>query len=179
MRGSRVEAHERRAEVGPNAVGPKPSDEENLTMHLIGSLIDSATVLPILIFGIPIIAIVGGITSAIVKTVTDARIVENAQRERIAAIQAGIDPSRLPPVPALGGGVPTAMAVDPEALGRHRAQGLLIGGIITLLGGVGLLCFFYFFFGEDGNLWAIAILPMFIGVALLISALIVKPRKLS
>ena len=148
-------------------------------MHLIGSLIDAETVLPVLIFGIPIIAIVGGITSAIVKTLTDARIVENAQRERIAAIQAGMDPSRLPPLPTLGGAAAAAVSIDPDALSRHRAQGLLIGGIITLLGGVGLLFFFYFFFGEAGNLWAIAMLPMFIGAALLISALIVKPRKLA
>ena len=54
---------------------------------------------PFLVFAIPIIAIVGGITAGIVRTLGRQRLIELAQRERIAAIERGVDPSKLPPLP--------------------------------------------------------------------------------
>jgi hypothetical protein len=146
-------------------------------MSLIGSLFDAEFAMPFLIFAIPIIAIIGGITSGIVKTVTEARIVENAQRERLAAIQAGIDPSTLPPVPALGSGAAALAAVDPDAVARNRHQGLLVGGIVTTFVGAGLMTFLYFMVDASENVWAVGIIPLFVGVALFISAWVVKPRK--
>jgi hypothetical protein len=69
---------------------------------------------------------------------------------------------------------------NPAAAQRHRAQGLLIGGIITLFGGVGLAIFLFFITGgvnaHEENVWAVGILPMFIGVALLLSSWLVWPK---
>src|SRR5207248_4823258 len=56
--------------------------------------LDGETFLPFLIFSIPIVAIVGGITAGIVRTLGNQRLMELAQRERIAAIERGVDPSK-------------------------------------------------------------------------------------
>jgi hypothetical protein len=63
-------------------------------MNLIGSIFDADTLLPIMIFAIPIVAIVGGITAGIVKTITDSKMIENTQRERLAALHRGVDLDR-------------------------------------------------------------------------------------
>lgn len=47
------------------------------------------------VMSIPLIAIIGGLTVAIVKMLGRQRLEELARRERIAAIERGIDPSRL------------------------------------------------------------------------------------
>lgn len=146
-------------------------------LNLVGDLFDPELVLPILVFGIPIIAIVGGITAGIVKTVTESRVIENAQRERIAAIQAGMDPSRLPPLPALGSASTVAASIDPEAAARHRSQGLLIAGIITLFVGAGLITFLYIVVDSGDPVWAVGIIPLFVGLALFLCSWIVRPRR--
>src|SRR6185436_9230680 len=91
--------------------------------------IDAEFFMPFLIFAIPIIAITGGITMGIIRTMGRQRMMELHQRERIAAIERGIDPGKLPP-PLL----PDAADAwgDAPRSPRHRAQGLLIGGIITM-----------------------------------------------
>src|SRR5204863_7964553 len=70
----------------------------------LASMFEPEFVVPLLIFSLPIIAIVGGIVAGIMKQTGRQRLVEMAQQERIAAIQRGIDPSQLPPLPleALG-----------------------------------------------------------------------------
>jgi len=142
-------------------------------------------IVPVMIFAIPIVAIIGGIFAGIVKTMTEARIVENAQRERIAAIQAGIDPSKLPPLP----GRPTAEleaasaqaamaghAAGYEYVARRRAWGLLVGGLVCTFAGIGLAAFLYFIGAEEGNAWSVGIIPFAVGIALLLSWVIVRPR---
>ncbi len=132
---------------------------------------------PVLVFAIPIIAIVGGITAGIVRTIGRQRLVEMAQRERIAAIERGIDPSKLPPLPfadedrgAFGTG---------EDSDRRRAQGLMIGGIVTTAAGLGLGLFLYMFRDTTGEpqLWAVGLMPGIIGLALLLSAWLVRPKN--
>jgi hypothetical protein len=143
-------------------------------MQLIGNLTES--LVPMMIFAIPIVAIIGGITAGIVKTMSQGRIVEMAQRERIAAIQAGIDPSKLPPLPMTSDFSDTTQSLsDPVAAARNRSQGLLIGGFVTLLGGIGVGLFLGIL--NDGDrVWAVGIIPAFVGVALLISGFLVRPR---
>ena len=143
-------------------------------MQLIGNLTES--LVPMMIFAIPIVAIIGGITAGIVKTMSQGRIVEMAQRERIAAIQAGIDPSKLPPLPMTSDFSDTTQSLsDPVAATRNRSQGLLIGGFVTLLGGIGVGLFLGIL--NDGDrVWAVGIIPAFVGVALLISGFLVRPR---
>ena len=144
-------------------------------MQLLGNLAD--TIMPIMIFAVPIIAIIGGITAGIVKTLSQGRVIEMAQRERIAAIQAGIDPSKLPPLPAASefGDAAESLA-NPEQAALRRAQGLLIGGFVTFLGGIGVSGLFYFL-DEGDRMWAIGIVPMSVGLALLISGFLVRPRR--
>lgn len=133
---------------------------------------DPMDLLPFLALSVPVIAISGGIIHGIVKTVGRQRLAELAQRERIAAIERGIDPSKLPPLIPPG--------TDPHDLGmtfferqRRTAQSLMIGGIITTAIGVG--------FGipliamdEKGG-WVPATVMICIGLALLLSARIVRP----
>src|SRR5258705_2370039 len=95
---------------------------------------DENIFVPFLVFAIPIVAIVGGITAGIVRTLGQQRLAELAAKERLAAIERGIDPSKLPPPPSLGDPMDWS---DPGR--RHpnrRAQGLMIGGPVTLRGGV-------------------------------------------
>jgi hypothetical protein len=146
---------------------------------LISSIFSVDSFLPFMVFAIPIVAIVGGITASIVKTVTDAKMMENAQRERLAAIQRGIDLDKLPPLPVMGGGSTDLLAgFNPIAAQHHRAQGLLIAGVITLFAGIGIGAFLYFIVdsSDSDRVWAVGIIPVFIGLALLLSSAIVWPK---
>ena len=150
-------------------------------LYLLGGIIETDVIIPVMIFAIPIIAIVGGITAGIIKQMSEARLIENSQRERLAAIQHGVDPSKLPPLPLPGQTAPEMLAgFNPVAAQRHRAQGLLVGGVVTLFGGIGLGVFLYFITGDyhgDGDaVWAVGILPAFIGVALLLSSWLIWPK---
>ena len=88
-----------------------------------------------LLFVIPIVAIIGGITSAIVATVMRARVRELEIRERIAMIEKGL----VPPPEVDPRGFERALARSERVqwtsqAGRHRRAG------ITLLGvGFGLM----------------------------------------
>ena len=151
---------------------------------LMGNFTD--LVVPVMIFAIPIVAIIGGITAGVVKTISEGRIVENAQRERIAAIQAGIDPSKLPPLPprpttdAEAGAVAAAYTGGSSAgtdyLLRRRANSLLIGGIVVLCSGIGISLFLYFVGDEAGNAWAVGLIPGFVGVGLLLAWFLTRPH---
>ena len=141
--------------------------------------IDGETFLPFLIFSIPIIAIVGGITAGIVRTLGNQRLMELAQRERIAAIERGIDPSKLPPLPiavtdqtSMGG----SMYMTPHDYMKRRFQGLLIGGLVCVFTGISIAVFLSLVSEESRQAWAVGLIPASVGVALLLSALIVKPR---
>jgi hypothetical protein len=119
---------------------------------------------------IPIVSIVGGITVAIVRIVTQARLEELSRRERIAAIERGADPSKLPPLPA------TAVENYPRGDGRlRRAHGLLIGGLILVATGIGL-GILAGTVEPDKNYWVVGLLPALIGAALLISCRVLWPQ---
>jgi hypothetical protein len=130
---------------------------------------------PFLIFSIPIIAIVGGITAGIVKTLGQQRLIELAQRERIAAIERGVDPSKLPALPTAAGFGNDLLYASPYEAAKNRAQWLTVAGLISIAAGVGLGIFLAVI--ERGNAWAVGIIPGTIGVALLLSAWIVRPRE--
>ncbi|MBI1797547.1 MAG: hypothetical protein HY076_06245 [Candidatus Eisenbacteria bacterium] len=134
--------------------------------------------IPIIALSIPIVAIVGGITAGIIRTLGRQRLIELAQRERIAAIERGVDPSKLAPLPL------AALDDEPEGVwsmsqrdrDHRRAQGLLIGGIVTVAVGLGLMAFLNFI-EDNGHVWAVGIIPASVGVALLISWFLVRPRR--
>ncbi|HEY3215145.1 MAG TPA: hypothetical protein VGK93_01495 [Candidatus Eisenbacteria bacterium] len=141
--------------------------------------IDAESYLPFMIFSIPIVAIVGGITVAVVKAIGRQRLVELAQQERIAALQRGVDISKLPALPnlALDDDDLSMLGVSGPERDRRRAQGLMIGGIITLFAGIGIMAFLLIL-GPDGDkaAWAVGIIPGAVGLALLLSAWIVSPK---
>ncbi len=136
---------------------------------------DSDILIPLVVFAIPIIAIVGGITAGIVRILSRDRLIALAQRERIAAIEHGADPTKLPPL--------RGPAIDPDDQGaliyspKRRAQGLLIGGLITMFVGIGL-SIFLFVLNPDGDrgVWAVGMIPGLAGLAMLLSAWIIWPR---
>jgi hypothetical protein len=138
-------------------------------------MFDPDFVVPFLVFSIPIIAVTGGIVAGIVKSIGRQRLAELAQRERIAAIERGIDPTKLPAlIPPAGDD--QFGAFHPYGT-RHRAQGLLVGGIITLFAGLGVSTFLMIL-KPDGSepIWAVGLIPAFVGFAMLISSWIVWPR---
>ena len=130
---------------------------------------------PFLVFSIPIIAIVGGITAGIVKTVSRHRIIELAQRERIAMIERGLDPSKLPPLPLSEIAADSPLVSEAE-YARRRSQGLLIGGLVTLAVGISLGVLLYNVADEAG-VWSVGLIPTAIGIALLLSAFLVRPKN--
>lgn len=121
-------------------------------------------------FAIPIIAIIGGITLAIIWTTGQQRLAELERRERIAAIERGVDPSKLPPM------------VGPYSYERgngsgsrtRRAHGLMIGGLVCIAVGISLVVFLSSV-EPDKRIWAIGLMPFLGGVALLISAKVIWP----
>jgi len=136
---------------------------------------DPEAFIPYMIFAIPIIAIVGGITLAIVRSLGRQRLIELAQQERIAAIQRGIDPSKLAPLPVLADDDDLTPGISAAERDRRRSQGLLIGGVVTFAVGAGLSAFLAVIQTEE-RAWAVGLIPIMIGLALLLSAWIVAPK---
>jgi hypothetical protein len=126
------------------------------------------------VFAIPIVAIVMGVTHRIIQTIGQQRLAELAQRERIAAIERGVDPSKLPPLPHADAPETYTSRVGVPYTAR-RAHGLLIGGIVTFAVGVGIMLMIYILEPRT-NGWASGIIPTMIGAALLVSAWACWPR---
>jgi hypothetical protein len=122
---------------------------------------------PVLVFAIPIIAIVGGITAGIVRSIGQQRLNELAARERMLAIERGLDPSKLPPFPA-----PQERSWGADTP-RRRWVGLLVAGVITITTGLGVALFLYMLAPEPEPVWATGIIVVAVGLGLLLSAWIV------
>ena len=118
--------------------------------------------LPIMVMTIPIIAIMGGITVGIVKTLGRQRLQELARRERIAALERGVDPAQLPALPDFSDEPPS-----PRTFGRGT-YGLLIGGLVSMAAGFGLMFMLYLLAPGD-EAWAVGAIPIAVGIALVIS----------
>jgi hypothetical protein len=143
---------------------------------------DGGDFVPIMIFAIPIVAIAGGITAGIVRTLGQQRLLELAQRERIAAIERGVDPSKLPPMPIATSDHDhdlASMYMSFHDYSKRRSQNLMIGGLITLFVGIALAVFLsQVADGQDEKaVWLVGMIPASVGLALLIGSQIVKPRN--
>ncbi len=128
---------------------------------------------PIFAMLIPIVAIIGGISAGIVRTISRQKTIELAQRERIAAIERGIDPSKLPPIPSIDSNDVFGSA---EQRAARRSQGLMIGGIVLLSIALGIFFIARVTEPHDRH-WAASIMPFTVGVALLLCSWIVRPRS--
>lgn len=123
-----------------------------------------------LIFGTPFVALVGGILASILRVRGEHRLMELAQRERLAAIEKGIDISNWTPITLSGRGMYSA-----RELGLRRVQGLIIGGIVAIGLGTGIAVMLRLMpWGDGRDAWPVGILPAFLGIALLLSARIVR-----
>lgn len=128
-------------------------------------------VFPFFTLIIPVVAIIGGISVAIVRIITQGRMEELARRERIAAIERGADPDKLPPLPS-----PVGESSYLFGYSRlRRAHGLMIGGLILIACGLGLAIMVYSVESEKTH-WVVGLIPMLVGAALLGSSAIVWPR---
>ena len=126
----------------------------------------------VLPFMIPIVAIIGGLTVAIVRVAGQQRLAELERRERIAAIERGIDPAKLPPVSS-----PYAYENGHGSGSRmRRAHGLLIGGLIVVAVGISLMFGLRVAEPHEGH-WAIGTMPLLVGIALLVAAKIIWPPQ--
>ncbi len=121
--------------------------------------------------GVPIIAIIGGIPVAVVRTLGQQRMAELAHKERIAAMERGVDPSKLPPPPVIDYG-PAYGTYSP--LRRHH--NLMIGGIVCTVTGITIAAFLHLM-EADKNAWAVGLIPFGVGVALLLSAALIRPQN--
>jgi hypothetical protein len=119
-------------------------------------------------------AIVGGIVTGIVRDYQRQRMVEMVQRERIAMIERGADPEKLPPltenalIAAFGAGIG-----DERILASRRRQWLTIWGLIFTFFGLGLGLLLSQVAGDD-NVWSVGAIPASVGLALLLGSRVVK-----
>lgn len=130
---------------------------------------DGDSLIPLAALSIPVVAIIGGITAGIVRGILRQRAWELVQRERIAAIERGIDPEKLGhlAVPdAFGGGL---ISNSPRWEAHRLRQGLFTGGLVTLFVGIALSVFLNGV-ADERNVWMVGLIPSAVGVALLISA---------
>ena len=131
------------------------------------------TIIAVLIFMIPVVAVIGGIIGGILKAQGRQRLAELVQRERIAAIERGIDTSKLPSLPAeVGPDIRTVMSLLPSP---EKAQGFLVSGIVLLAIAIGLIAMLLLLPDPQANrAWAAGLMPFCLGVALVVSSFIVR-----
>jgi hypothetical protein len=127
-----------------------------------------------LVLSLVVLNVLGAIIGALMKLRGRQKRMELLQRERIAAIERGIDPANLPdlqePLSTTGGFDPS---FAPGERDRRRAQSFTLAGILTLSIGVGGSLFFLVV-EEHGEAWTIGIIPIFLGIALLICGRLVR-----
>lgn len=117
------------------------------------------------------VSIAGGVVMAMVRGKQQQHLTEMAQRERLAWIERGLDPSQLPPFP---------MPNERDEAGERRAairrqQDLTVGGLVLVCLGIGLALFLWRVAGDE--VFMVGILPFSIGVALLLGSRVVKSAE--
>ena len=125
---------------------------------------------------IPIVAIIGGITSGIIKSLNRQRLIELAQKERIAAIEHGIDPATIRPIdlPAELFGSKNGLTFEQKQV--RRSQLLMIWGLVSA--GFGLaFSIMMAALEDDPGSWAGGMLFLLVGVALMLSSRVVRPAR--
>ena len=122
---------------------------------------------------IPIIAIIGGITKGIMKTNAQQRMVELAHRERLAALERGVDPEKLPPLEMR---VEEDNSLTFEQHQLRRSHGLLITGLVMALGGIAFAGFLAGVAPRE-TVWPLGFVFAAVGIALLIGSFVIRPKR--
>lgn len=119
------------------------------------------------------LSITGGIVSGFVRGRQRQNVAEMIQRERIALIERGTDPERLPSLQShpLWAAIENG-AVSERQLAARRRQGLIIAGLLFTFFGIALGTFLSQVAGD--HVWVVGLLPASIGLALLVSSMVVK-----
>jgi hypothetical protein len=119
---------------------------------------------------IPVVAIIGGITAGIVKTLSKQRMLELAQKERILALERGVDPERLPRIE-----LPRDMRPKDgptfEQRQLRRSNVLMIWGLLA--GGFGLAMLLAMIVTKSE--WAFMLIFVFVGIALMLGSRVGRP----
>ncbi|MGC4001083.1 MAG: hypothetical protein QM767_27935 [Anaeromyxobacter sp.] len=134
--------------------------------------------IPLVALLIPIVAIVGGIAAGIFRMRAQQKIAELAMQERIVAIEKGLDPATLPPPPSMADADEREeLGLDPRTRAERTAQGLLVGGIITLFAGFGVALVLWLLPQTAAlGLGVIGVVPVFVGLGLMVASWVVKPK---
>jgi hypothetical protein len=131
--------------------------------------------LPFMLFiTIPLVAILGGFTMGIVRTLSRQRLLELAQKERITAIERGVDPAKLPPITLPEGmrGRKNDLTFEQRAL--QRSHGLMIAGIVMTAFGLATTAMITVMEPSPES-WAPGMIFVFTGIALMISSRVGRP----
>jgi hypothetical protein len=134
----------------------------------------SPFVIPIVIFLIPITAIVGGVLFLIVRTVSRSRVRELEIRERIAMIERGL----VPAPEADPRGFERAMARHETVIMRKSPSRFRGAGIIIMGSGLALLVLIGFAGGEPGAAIGVGGAIVVLGLAFFINSLFDTGRDL-
>ena len=132
--------------------------------------------LPLLVITtIPIIAIVGGITHGIIKSIHKQRLLELAHKERIAALEAGKSLDELPPLiqPVAFNGQSDGPNTEKRQL--VRSQRFLLWGMITVAVGVAATIGIAADTSADPGAIFAGLWLGLVGIVLVITARIVRP----
>jgi hypothetical protein len=119
------------------------------------------TVVAILLASLVLIPLAGGIVAGILRARGRQRLQELAYRERIAAIERGLDPSTLPPVIP-----PDAWMASESGEGSTRRY-LVIGGVLLATFG-GALAIVMSLIEPGQGKWIVGIIPAATGGGLLL-----------
>jgi hypothetical protein len=122
---------------------------------------------------IPIVAIIGGITAGIIKSNARHRLLELAQRERIAALERGVDPERLPKLELPKGLGDNGLTFEQKQL--RRSQGLRLWGFICV--GFGITMFLAIGLSEGYAESAPSLMFAGVGAALILGGTMVRPKS--
>jgi len=130
-------------------------------------------VLAVVLASVPIIAVIGGIVAAVLRVRGRQRLLELAYRERIAALERGIDPATLPPVIPLEG---WDGLIGNSLRPTRMARPLLVGGVLLTSFGIGLGLVMALI--EPGQTkWIVGIIPVTTGAGLFICERILRARR--
>ncbi len=135
-----------------------------------------AEMIPLIVMmAIPMIAIVGGITHGIIKSIHRQRLRELAHKERIAALEKGINPQDLPPTMSNMAFADQVESHNTEHSQLVRSQRFFLWGAITL--GVGIAAAFGIHNAPDADAGAAfaGVGIAFVGIALMLAGRMVRP----